>query len=95
MKLKLLESITGLLNFAGRVISAVRAFIRHLYNLMTAFCRRLPLFKIGLTMGVKLNLQMWERFLDQYNRVTMFLPEEPHIQQALGIQVATDTDGWV
>lgn len=46
-------------------------------------------------MGVKLNLQMWERFLDQYNRVTMFLPEEPHIQQALGIQVATDTDGWV
>ncbi len=38
---------------------------------------------------------MWEQFLFHYKGVTMLLPEEPLTQQALGIQVATDTDSWV
>ncbi len=94
ISVKQLESLTGLLNFACKVIHPGRPFLRRLYNLMEGFRRRLPFYKLCLTAGAKEDLRMLDIFLRQFNGVTMFLPTSIHTQKELSTQLASNSSGW-
>ncbi len=95
ISIKQLESLTGLLNFACRVIRPGRPFLHRLYNFMEGIRRRLSFFKLRLNAGAKEDLRMWEIFLKSYNGVTMFLPPNAHTHATMEIQLASDSSGWI
>ncbi len=79
ISIKQLESLTGLLNFAYKVIRTRKPFLRRLYNLMEGIRCRLHFFKIRINAVAEEDLQMCELFLQSYNGVTLFLPpHHPH-----------------
>ncbi len=89
-----LESLTGLLNFACSVVAPGRPFMRRLYQLTWGMKRRIPHFKLKLTKGVKEDLETWEKFFVKYNRITMFLPNEPELDKDLNLETAVPTIGF-
>lgn len=64
-----LQSIIGKLNFATSVVPG-RAFMRRLINLLPLVSK--PHHYINLSVGSKLDLQMWFSFLQSYNGITFF-----------------------
>ena len=71
VKLKELQSLTGLLNFACTVIVPGRAFLRRLYDLTVGLDK--DYYHIRLNKEVKEDLLTWKQFLDHYNGKSMFL----------------------
>ena len=71
--LKEVQSLTGLLNFACSVVVPGRAFLRRLIDLTIGI--RFPYHFIRLTKEVKLDLQLWQSFLTNFNGRTFF-PED-------------------
>ena len=69
-----LQSLIGALNFACQVIVPGRAFCRRLID---ATCNlRRPNHKTRLTRGMKEDLEIWLRFLSNYNGATVMLDKE-------------------
>ena len=64
-----LESLVGKLNFAASVVPA-RPFLRRLIDQIHTVAK--PFHKIRCTAGMKLDLQTWVIFLQNYNGVTFF-----------------------
>ncbi len=83
-----MESLTGLLNFACRVVAPGRPFLRRLYSLKKI------MKKLRLSAGTWQDLTMWESFLHQYNGITMFEHRNALTAHQLGIQVAVKQKGW-
>lgn len=69
--LKEVQSFTGLLSFACSVVVPGRAFLRRLIDLSLGI-RFLNHF-IRLTIEVKLDLQLWQSFLSNFNGRIFFL----------------------
>ncbi len=67
-----LESLTGLLNFAGQVVAPGRPFLQRLYCLKEGLRKRLPWDMLRMSVGTLQDLATWEAFLHQYNGITMF-----------------------
>ena len=73
VKLKELQLLVGLLNFACSVITPSRVFIRRLINLTIGV--RLAHHSISLTRETKKDLRIWETFLASFNGKSFFLEE--------------------
>ena len=69
--LKEVQSLTGLLNFACSVVVPGRAFLHRLIDLTIGI--HFPYHFIRLTKEVKLDLQLWQSFLTNFNGQTFFL----------------------
>ena len=87
--LKEVQSLTGLLNFACSVVVPGRAFLRHLIDLTIGI--RFPHHFIRLTKEVKLDLQLWQSFLSNFNGRTFFLEDTWSSSDKL--QLYTDAAG--
>jgi len=72
IKLRMLQSIIGSLNFICRVIPAGRAFLQRLITLTRGVRKRF--YSVRISRGAKLDAAMWQRFLVQFNGTTAFLP---------------------
>ena len=83
---KELLSLLGHLNFACRVIHPGRSFISYLISLS---CSVKELHHhIKLTEACRLDLNMWLKFLSQWNGISFFLND--HITKAADIKLFTD-----
>ena len=70
--LRELQSVIGRLQFATSVVSGGRPFLRRLYDLTIKVSK--PHYKINLNQAAKEDLQIWLRFLDIYNGVSLITP---------------------
>ncbi len=86
-----LESFTGLLNFACRVVVLGRPFLRRLYSLKEGMKKHLRHYKLCLSAGTRQDLG---GLLSHYNGVTMFGSKHPLTAGQVGILVATTKEGW-
>lgn len=71
--LRNLQSVIGLLNFAGAVVVPGRAFLRRLIDLTIGISK--PYHHIRLSQEVKKDLQVWYDFLETFNGKTLYLSE--------------------
>ncbi len=94
ISLSQLESVTGLLNFACRVVVPGTAFLRRLYRLKEGIKKRLPHYKLPLSAATCQDLVTWEGFHSHYNGITMFGAKHPLTDGQVGIQVTTTKEGW-
>ena len=72
--LRELQSLTGLLNFTGSVVSLGRAFLRRLFDL-TKGVRR-PHHRIRLSKACRKDISVWLTFLEHFSGRTVFVDEE-------------------
>lgn len=78
-KVKEIQSLCGLLQFACRAVVPGRAFLRRLYDSVIGVGN--PNYYIRVSLQMKEDLAVWLDFLDNYNGRTMFLPalaSNPH-----------------
>ena len=68
--LKQLQSLIGLLSHACYVVVYARAFLRRLIDLTIGITK--PHHHIRLTQQVKLDLRVWQEFLDNFNGRAFF-----------------------
>jgi len=68
-----LQSLIGLLNFACKVITPGRVFLRRLINLTIGVTK--PHHFIRLNQGTKQDLMIWQTFFDNFNGTSVFLDE--------------------
>jgi hypothetical protein len=73
IKLRDLQSLIGLLNFACYVVVPGRAFLRRLITLTIGV--RKPHFKIRLNKQARLDLKAWTQFIDKFNGRCFFLDD--------------------
>ena len=69
-KVRKVQSLAGLLNFACGVVVPGRAFLARLYNLTRG--HRNPEHSVRLTAEVKKDLEVWLDFLTNFNGVSIF-----------------------
>ena len=73
IKLRDLQSLIGLLNFACLVVSPGRAFLRRLIDLTIKVSN---LFHwITLTCEARVDIIAWQCFIESFNGKSMFLPD--------------------
>ena len=70
VKVKQLQSVIGLLNFACRVVSPGRAFLRRLIDRICGVSS--GFHRVRITQGMKEDLKMWIKFLVSFNGTCMF-----------------------
>lgn len=71
VRLREIQEICGLLQFACRAIVPGRAFLRRLYDAIKGVSN--PVYFIRLSPEIKADLLVWLNFLSSYNGRTMFL----------------------
>jgi hypothetical protein len=81
VKLRELQSLLGLLNFACRVISPGRPFLRRLINLTLHVNN--PHHHIGLTNAARADIEAWLLFLSAFNGVAFFQEVDPRNSDSL------------
>lgn len=89
IKLRDLQSLIGLLNFACYVVVPGRAFLRRLINLTIGVSK--PYHEICLNKQARLDLKAWAEFIDNFNRRSIFLDEVWKDSEKL--QMYTDAAG--
>ena len=72
IKLRDLQSLIGLLNFACLVVSPGRAFLRRLIDLTIKVFN--PFHWIKLTCEARADILAWKCFIESFNGKSMFLP---------------------
>ena len=90
-KLKELQSLIGILQFACRVIAPGRTFLRRMINLTCGI--KQPCHFVKLNSGFYKDLSMWETFLKHWNGVSLFL--QPEQTTSLSLQLYTDASGSI
>ena len=70
MTLREIQSLIGVLNFACRVVKPGRAFLRRLIN--TTLGIKCPHHLIRLNKDTKADIQLWLRFMDDFNGEALF-----------------------
>ena len=88
------QSLAGSLNFACSVVAPGRPFIRRIYQTTWGLKSNQPDFRVKVSAGMKDDLKVWLTFLEQYNGVTMFLPNDPVLDYDLGVFVASSLTGF-
>ena len=66
-------SLLGHLNFASRVVRPGRTFVSYLIKLSTTVTELHQ--HVRITAEVRLDLDMWKKFLEGWNGVSMFLDD--------------------
>ncbi|XP_062586589.1 uncharacterized protein LOC134248181 isoform X1 [Saccostrea cucullata] len=89
MKLREVQSLIGLLNFACCVVVPGRAFLRRLINLTVGVKK--PHHRIRLNKQARLDLLAWETFIDNFNGKSIFLDDQWQNSQKLHLY--TDAAG--
>lgn len=89
MSLKQLQSLIGSLSFVCKAISPGRAFLRRLIDLTKGTTR--AWHQIRITVGAKQDLQIWLRFLRDFNGSSMIPDQMWHAGEDL--QFFTDASG--
>jgi hypothetical protein len=79
--LKRLQQLIGLLNFACQVVLPGRAFLRRLIDLTIGL--RLPHHHRRLTVGSRLDLELWLQFLQSFNGKCFFLEDKGSTSDSL------------
>lgn len=87
--LRELQALIGLLNFTCSVVLPGRAFLRRMIDLTIGVTH--PQHRIRLTRAVKLDMQTWLTFLEEFNGSSFFLNEEWSDSHML--QLYTDAAG--
>lgn len=87
--LKELQSIIGTLSFACAVVLPGRAFLRRLIDLTIGVAK--PFYYIRLTKEVRQDLMTWQRFLEDFNGRSFFLPDRWLLSST--IHLFTDASG--
>ena len=101
---KLLQRITGTLNFISRAVPVGRAFTRHLYDLQATGlpvhlrkfknCRPNPEHKVRLDLGARKDLTMWLQFLENENfRMYREVPFMHFVGEDKGPMIFVDASG--
>ena len=89
--LKELQSLIGLLNFTCLVVVPGRAFLRRLIDLTKGVGK--PHYHIRISQGARLDLDMWLRFLRDFNGRSFFLDDIWETSHTL--QLYTDSAGSI
>ena len=71
--LRVMQSLIGSLNFLCRAIPPGRAFLRRLVDSTTGIPPKAKNFRVRITREVRLDLQVWQQFLTEFNGTAMFL----------------------
>ena len=71
--LKELQSLTGTLNFACKVVPPGRPFLQRMIALTKGIQK--PHYHVRLNNGFREDLKMWQRFIDCWNGTNMFMNE--------------------
>ena len=87
--LRELQSLVGSLAFCTRAIPAARTFNRRFYSAMSS--ARKPYHKIRVTMGMREDMLMWQKFLAEFNGLCYF-PEQEWTESET-LQLFTDSAG--
>ena len=87
-KLSLVEiqSMVGLLNFAYSVVVPGRCFLRRLIEITRDL--RKPHHRVRVTRSAKADMQMWLRFIEEFNGKSFFL--EDKWENSVNIKLNTD-----
>ena len=87
-KLSLVEiqSLVGLLNFAYSVVVPGRCFLRRLIEITRGL--RKPHHRVRVTRSAKADMQMWLRFIEEFNGKSFFL--EDKWENSVNIKLNTD-----
>ena len=88
------QSLAGSLNFACSVVAPGRPFIRRIYQTTWGLRAPQPDLQVAVSEGMKQDIQVWLSFLDQFNGVSMFLPNEPVLDIHLNVYVASVKGGF-
>ena len=86
-----LQSLLGLLGYAACVVVSGRCFLRRLIDLTIGVTR--PHHHIRLTKQAKLDLTVWQEFLNNFNGRAFFLNDRFHTDGCLDLY--TDASGCV
>ena len=70
--LREMKSIIGKLQFVSKIITTGRCFLRRLHD--TTIGSRRPTQKITLTEGIKADLEVWLKFMSNYNGKALLMP---------------------
>lgn len=90
-KLKELQSLIGVLQFACRVVAPGRTFLRRMISLTRGI--KQPYHFVKLNAGFYKDLAMWEVFLKHWNGINLFLESEQTHSPTL--QLYTDAAGSI
>ena len=85
--LRELKSLIGMLQFATRVVTPGRPFLRRMYDLTMQANN--PFHFVRITKSVKLDLQIWLSFLNRYNGMTII--REPSISDSHNLHFYSDS----
>ena len=87
-KLSLVEiqSLVGLLNFACSVVVPGRCFLRRLIEITRGL--RKPHHRVRVTRSAKEDMQMWLRFIEEFNGKSFFL--EDKWENSVNMKLNTD-----
>ncbi|XP_069133139.1 uncharacterized protein [Argopecten irradians] len=72
--LRELQSLIGVLNFACKVVSPGRTFLRRLINLTRGLQR--PHHRIRLSHEAKADITAWKIFIESFNGISLLLPDQ-------------------
>ena len=87
--LKELQSLVGKLNFFGQAVRSSRAFLRRFYDAMIPLKK--PFHLLRLSLELKQDMQLWLKFLSEFNGVT-YIPENKWFDSDC-LQLFTDASG--
>jgi hypothetical protein len=89
VKLRELQSLLGLLNFACRVISPGRPFLRRLINLTLHINN--PNHHVTINAEARADIDAWLIFLSSFNGVSLF--QDPDLRDSYCLKLYTDASG--
>ena len=81
-----IQSLVGLLNFACSVVVPGRCFLRRLIELTRGL--RKPHHRVRVTKSAKADMQMWLRFIEQFNGKSFFLADR--WENSVNLKLHTD-----
>ena len=91
VKVKHLESLTGLMAFCSKALPSSRAFIRRFYDILASIKVKKPYYKVKINNEMKCDAQLWLQFLEHFNGVVYF-PEKEWVSNET-LQLFTDSTG--
>ena len=89
ISLKQMQSLTGSLAFCAKAMPSARAFIRRMYAAMSSVNK--PHHRIRLTNAIKEDLNMWQKFLKDFNGISYMLDSE--FVSSASLKLETDSAG--
>lgn len=74
-RIKVFESMVGLMSYCSRALPSARAFLRRFYDLLASVPTKRPHYFIRISQEVKADAYVWLEFLNNFNG-SCFIPEK-------------------